>query len=229
MCQQCANQNIQAQAQAEAQVKPRIRLNQINLEASVLTAVGVLVKQVQDQGIELDVEDAVKAVSGAIIQLKETDPAAFEGKSGSVLAAKIVEIAMEEVMQNQAQAPEQTVLFLGNDTVAIKPFETLDDALVTSNKVAQLVYPETLGEDAQYAKYEADLVRVAATIPVLPEERKFEGLVGLLAVVLMGFEPQDLPAVKDVLRESLEAVAVGEVRKNTETFLRERGFGDVAA
>lgn len=227
MCQQCANQDIQAQA--EAQVKPRIRLNQINLEASVLTAVGVLVKQVQDQGIELDVEDAVKAVSGAIIQLKETDPAAFEGKSGSVLAAKIVEIAMEEVMQNQAQAPEQTVLFLGNDTVAIKPFETLDDALVTSNKVAQLVYPETLGENAQYAKYEADLVRVAATIPVLPEERKFEGLVGLLAVVLMGFEPQDLDAVKDVLRESLEAVAVGEVRKNTETFLRERGFGDVAA
>lgn len=227
MCQQCANQDIQAQV--EAQVKPRIRLNQINLEASVLTAVGVLVKQVQDQGIELDVEDAVKAVSGAIIQLKETDPAAFEGKSGSVLAAKIVKIAMEEVMQNQAQAPEQTVLFLGNDTVAIKPFETLDDALVTSNKVAQLVYPETLGEDAQYAKYEADLVRVAATIPVLPEERKFEGLVGLLAVVLMGFEPQDLPAVKDVLRESLEAVAVGEVRKNTETFLRERGFGDVAA
>ena len=223
MCQKCANQELQASTEA----KPRIRLDQINLEASVLTAVGSLVKKATKEGIKLDIQDAIKAIGAAIIDLKASQPAAFEGKSGVVLAAKISNIAMEEIMRTQAPE-QQTVLFVGNDRVAIKPFETLDDAVVTGQKVAKLLYPETFGENPDFAKYEASLVRAASMIPVLPAEQKFEGLTSLLAIVLMGLEPEDLDAAKDLIRQSLEQASAAEVRKNTTAFLQERGFGEVA-
>lgn len=225
MCQKCANPELQAQASTEA--KPRIRLDQINLEASVLTAVGSLVKKAAKEGIKLDIQDAIKATGAAIIDLKASQPDAFEGKSGVVLAAKISNIAMEEIMRTQAPE-QQTVLFVGNDRVAIKPFETLDDAVATGQKVAQVLYPETFGEDPDYAKYEASLVRAASMIPVLPDEKKFEGLAALLAIVLMGFETESLDEVKDLMRQSLEAATAAEVRKNTTAFLQSRGFGEVA-
>lgn len=235
MCGNCDNTPIQAQASADqdavgekASVKPRIRLGEVNMEASVLTALHILVKEALKKGIKLEILDASRETNMAIMELKATRPEIFQVKSGVVLAAKIAQKALENIVnKTQPQAAENTIYFEGNDVVSIKPFGTLDDALITAEKVARLVYPDSLGEVAQIQKYEADLLRAVATIPTLALEQKFEGLTAVLAIVLMGFESEDLGAVKAFLKSSLEDVTKAEVKKNTSTFLIRNGFAQV--
>lgn len=131
------------------------------------------------------------------------------------------------IAQVKHTTEQPSVLFEGQATVKIKPIVTLDDALVSGAKVSRLVYPASLTEPEQMLKYQSDLLRVVSTLNVLPEEQKFEGLTAVLATVLMGFNPDDLEDVKELLRQSLEKVAEAEVRKNTTVFLQENGFAQV--
>lgn len=137
----------------------------------------------------------------------------------------VVKHALAEQAKHHTDQP--TVLFEGRSTVKIKPLATLDDALISGAKVSRLVYPASLTEPEQILKYQSDLLRAVSNLNVLPEESKFEGLTAVLALVLMGFNPEDIGDVKELLRASLEKAAEAEVRKNTTAFLQENGFGQI--
>ena len=127
----------------------------------------------------------------------------------------------------RSKAPEQTIRVDNKHKVTIAPFETLDAALVTSEKVRKLAFPDAVGEAQQVLNYEAALLRSAALIPTLPEDMKFEGLAALLSLVLMGFDPNEVDDIKKSLREGYEEVVASKIKEANVKLLAETGFVNV--
>lgn len=127
----------------------------------------------------------------------------------------------------RSSVPEQSIRVDNKHKVTIAPFESLDAALVTSEKVRKLVFPEALGEAQQELNYEAALLRSAALIPTLPEDMKFEGLAALLSLVLMGFNPNEVDDIKKSLREGYEEMAASKIKEANVKLLAETGFVNV--
>ncbi len=151
--------------------------------------------------------------------------------SNPMLAGAIIGLGqISQTTPNEAAAHkqnEQTLMYLGNDKVKVKPFTKLEDVIVTGEKLKKLVYPEQLGQERIIEKYEADLIRAASAIPALPQDGKFEGLVELLGLALIGFDVDDIEDVKASLASLMEKKATTEVRNNTVQFLKERGFAEI--
>jgi hypothetical protein len=131
--------------------------------------------------------------------------------------------------KHSTPAKQNSVFFNYGDTVKIKPFVSLDEAFTSASKVAQLAYgKQGASEQEQKNLYQASVAVASARFVASEEQDRYETLVDLLGVVLMGFDPNSMSEVKEDLKASLEAVAKKEIRQNTEQFLTASGFAKKA-
>lgn len=139
---------------------------------------------------------------------------------------KELKLQLDTQARAKHREDEKTIGFVGNDQFNIKPFATLDDVVVTGEKLVPLLFPDEQ-EGRQIELYEADLIRKASAVVAAAPNVKFEALTDLLATVLIGFEADELGDIKAVLASQLQKRASAVVRANTTTFLESKGFGRV--
>lgn len=153
-----------------------------------------------------------------------------DNEAQAIQAGVLLGVALAEQAQEDAShaGDKDTVFFEGSGKFQIKPFATLDDALISGAKVAGLVYPTSEKTEAELeVQYQADLLRAVSFLNVAKPDERYSALVSVLGLVLMGFDPDDLNEIKADLNETLAVTAREAVRKNTEAFLKANGFGQV--
>lgn len=209
-----------------------------SLEQGIASAKAFFAKALQEQGIEPTDKDVTTYVAKAVNFARTNDPVLLT-KTGVVLAKRLSDIAqaifereakeeakaaLKDLIGESAKADQTSVLVRGSTNVTIKPFATLDDAMVSAGKVAKLVYPEFAGEDSNDLNYLTDLLRAASKLNVVEPEQRYEALIDVLGLVLMGFDSSDIDSVKEVLNERLAKAAEKEVNEQTKAFLKDTGF-----
>lgn len=117
-----------------------------------------------------------------------------------------------------------SVLLTGTSSASIKPFVTLDDALATGEKIGRLLFPAIADKEIQLQKYQHKLSEAVATLTLAKPEDKFEALSGVLGVVLMGFEAEDLPDLKVYLANQMERAVNKNIAEHTSEYLKSTGF-----
>ena len=144
-------------------------------------------------------------------------------QTGVLLGVALAEQAREDAVH---ATDKDTVRFEGSGKFIIKPFATLDDAVVSGAKIGRLVYPDSKPEAELDVQYQSDLLRAVSMLNVAKPDERYSALVSVLGLVLMGFDPDDLEDIKADLNKTLAVTGREMVRQNTEAFLKANGFGE---
>jgi len=194
----------------------------INREAAIFIA--ALAGFTRDKS--LTPVEADKLVRRAIFELQLRNKPAYENKPVVVAAKLAVDIAEKLLAQDQAKIAahgkdEKTLVVENTHNIKIKPFATLEDIVTSGHKFADILFPDHAQDPRDY---ELSVINSAAALATVDPEDKFEALTSLLGLVLMGYEPDQLGAAKDLLRVGLEEAIHIKVKEATVQALGDLGL-----
>lgn len=166
------------------------------------------------------------------IKCNEAEAAKTEGTPIALARIRIQPgVNVEEVInaQRKQQAQEmaihheneKTLIVLNDHVVKMKPFSTLEDVVVSGEKVARILFPDS---DTFFHEYEVAVLRAAAALPTAAPQDKVKAISDLLGLVLIGIAEEDLAEVKLNIAAKFEEAIKAQVTKTTIAALDDLGL-----